>query len=115
MYMHVQCTFTCMCMYMYLYLTLICEELRLRTRALPEPVSNIPIGTLMASLVPRPSIMRREGLVSTACACARFSVYFAVKLTVNVQAHNIRTYSDSADFAECSRMHMQLIPGLPSA
>ena len=43
------------------------------------------------------------------------SVYFAVKLSVNVQAHNIRTYSDSADFAECSRMRMQLIPGLPSA
>ena len=31
--------------------------------------------------------MRREGLVSTACACARFSVYFAIKLSVNVQAH----------------------------
>ena len=36
--------------------------------------------------------MRWEDLVSTACACARFSVYFAVKLSVNVQAHNIRTY-----------------------
>ena len=64
------------------------------------------------SLIPRPSIMQREGLVLTACACARFSVYFAVKLSVNVQAHNIRTYLDSA---ECSRMHMQSIPGLPSA
>ena len=53
--------------------------------------------------------MRREGLVSTACVCARFSVYFAVKLSVNVQAHNIRTYS--ADFAECSCMRMQSIPG----
>ena len=69
----------------------------------------------MTSLVPRPSIMRREGPVSTACACARFSIYFAVKLSVNVQAHNIHTYSDSADFAECSRMRMQSIPGLPSA
>ena len=76
---------------------------------------NITIIMYMYSLVPRPSIMRREGLVLTACACARFSVYFAVKLSVNVQAHNIRTYSDSADFAECSRMRMQSIPGLPSA
>ena len=59
--------------------------------------------------------MLREGLVSTACACTRFSVYFAIKLSVNVQAHNIRTYSDSADFAECSHMRMQSIPGLPSA
>ena len=31
--------------------------------------------------------MWREGLVSTICACARFSVYFAVKFSVNVQAH----------------------------
>ena len=31
--------------------------------------------------------MRREGLVSTACVCARFFVYFVVKLSVNVQAH----------------------------
>ena len=56
--------------------------------------------------------MRREGLVST--ACARFSIYFAVKLSVNVKAHNIRTYSDSADFAECSHMRMQSIPCRPS-
>ena len=48
--------------------------------------------------------MRREGPVSTVCACARFSVYFAVKLSVNVQAHTIHTYLDSADFAcACSR------------
>ena len=30
------------------------------------------IVTEVTSLVPRPSIMRWEGLVSTACACARF-------------------------------------------
>ena len=48
--------------------------------------------------------MWREGLVSTVCACARFSAYFAVKLFVNVQAHTIHTYLDSADFAcTCSR------------
>ena len=58
--------------------------------------------------------MRREGLVSTACACIRFSVYFAVKLSVNVQAHNIRTYSDSADFAECSRMRAHAVYTRPS-
>ena len=37
--------------------------------------------------------MRREGLVSTACACAKFSVYFAVKLSINVQAHVNFSYS----------------------
>ena len=45
--------------------------------------------------------MRREGLVLTACACARLSVYFAVKLSVNVQAHNIRTYVHVHVFGFC--------------
>ena len=37
-----------------------------------DDIDAIHFLIMLNSLVPRPSIMRREGLVSTACACAIF-------------------------------------------
>ena len=65
----------------------------LATGSWRELIQHVMTGTIMLSIsmhtlwllhAPRPqaTLRRREGLVSTVCACAEFFVYFSVKHTV---------------------------------
>ena len=60
---------------------------------------------IIAYIASSPGLRDEEGLVHTACACATFSVYFTVKVSVKVQVARVHTtekvYRSSIRRATC--------------